>query len=414
VPPFKTNIKALIETALVLSLSIFFKLFKLFNRDDKVGILPGSGVGSAGDEAMVIGLSKAINVDIDSFWFIDYQEDERWGEKRLCLFVKRFKLWPVLIYKLTQLNWLFINGADVLDGRYSFIKSYRRILIAIAAGIILNKRVVITGFSFNTEAPTALKLLLKMASLVSHLKIRDEKSYDRLAKMPRTLVSDMAFLLPAKLNSTDAEVYTKIKELRQNGFYFVAFNMSIHALRSLQNINHEDAVAKYIPIVTKQMKKVLDSDAKSAFLFLPHDTREGNYSDFKLLCLIKELLGDAYSHRVIVKSEPLDPRSLKFLVGQAQRVITGRKHLAVAALGQGVPVMGFGYNNKFEGLFKRYGLSKFICVIGSKNWAIHLEELLTSFTSTSDALRPKLEQVAKHDIQWAYENITPYPLNFKS
>jgi colanic acid/amylovoran biosynthesis protein len=47
---------------------------------------------------------------------------------------------------------------------------------------------------------------------------------------------------------------------------------------------------------------------------------------------------------------------LKQLAAKLDGVVTGRMHLAIAALGSGVPVATFAYQDKFEGLLMLFGL----------------------------------------------------------
>ncbi|HSW15180.1 MAG TPA: polysaccharide pyruvyl transferase family protein, partial [Solimonas sp.] len=54
--------------------------------------------------------------------------------------------------------------------------------------------------------------------------------------------------------------------------------------------------------------------------------------------------------------QPLSAPALKAVAGAMDGVVTGRMHLAIAALGQGRPVAGLTYQDKFQGLFRHFEL----------------------------------------------------------
>lgn len=53
---------------------------------------------------------------------------------------------------------------------------------------------------------------------------------------------------------------------------------------------------------------------------------------------------------------PLNAWELKHLAGMVDLVLTGRMHLAIAALGMGTPPLCVAYMNKFEGLFQLFDI----------------------------------------------------------
>ena len=46
----------------------------------------------------------------------------------------------------------------------------------------------------------------------------------------------------------------------------------------------------------------------------------------------------------------------KAVVGACDGLVAGRMHISIAALSQGVPVLGLAYQGKFEGLWRHCGL----------------------------------------------------------
>ncbi|AFK52117.1 hypothetical protein TMO_0278 [Tistrella mobilis KA081020-065] len=47
---------------------------------------------------------------------------------------------------------------------------------------------------------------------------------------------------------------------------------------------------------------------------------------------------------------------LKGLAGILDGIVTGRMHLAIGSLGQGTPTVSVTYQDKFEGLYRHFGL----------------------------------------------------------
>jgi polysaccharide pyruvyl transferase WcaK-like protein len=63
-----------------------------------------------------------------------------------------------------------------------------------------------------------------------------------------------------------------------------------------------------------------------------------------------------FPDRVEMLRPPLNAWELKHLAGMVDLVLTGRMHLAIAALGMGTPPLCVAYMNKFEGLFQLFDI----------------------------------------------------------
>jgi polysaccharide pyruvyl transferase WcaK-like protein len=61
------------------------------------------------------------------------------------------------------------------------------------------------------------------------------------------------------------------------------------------------------------------------------------------------------AHCMIIPT-PCKPAEIKAMVAGLDFVLSGKMHLAIAALGQGVPVACIAYQDKFEGLFQHFEL----------------------------------------------------------
>ena len=64
-----------------------------------------------------------------------------------------------------------------------------------------------------------------------------------------------------------------------------------------------------------------------------------------------------FPDRVEMLRPPLNAWELKHLAGMVDLVLTGRMHLAIAALGMGTPPLCVAYMDKFEGLFHLFNIA---------------------------------------------------------
>jgi polysaccharide pyruvyl transferase WcaK-like protein len=67
-------------------------------------------------------------------------------------------------------------------------------------------------------------------------------------------------------------------------------------------------------------------------------------------------LPSATASAVYVPAQDIRAAEIKGIVGETDCVLTGKMHVAVAALGRGVPVACVTYQDKFEGLMQHFGL----------------------------------------------------------
>lgn len=87
--------------------------------------------------------------------------------------------------------------------------------------------------------------------------------------------------------------------------------------------------------------------------------------------------------------QPYRANELKFFAGEMDAIITGRMHLAIAALGCGVPVGCVTYQGKFEGLFDHFLLKP--PVLAPDNVTVDsLHELITTVIDQNQYLADKI------------------------
>jgi polysaccharide pyruvyl transferase WcaK-like protein len=92
-----------------------------------------------------------------------------------------------------------------------------------------------------------------------------------------------------------------------------------------------------------------------SWLLLPHDFR-GERGDNACLGPLAQRLSARLGPRLLHAAGPWSAAELKAIAGATDAVFTGRMHLAIAALGQGVPVAALTYQGKFHGLWRHFDL----------------------------------------------------------
>ena len=247
-------------------------------------------------------------------------------------------------------------GADIMDGFYSPLYAARRLVIAdllARRGI----RTSVLGFSFNRRPARQLIGLFDAVGSAVTLNIRDAASLARFSaqsRAPARLVADVAFLLrPDSASSSVVEVRQWAARQRAQGRRVIGFN--VHPML-FSGAADASAVPRLIENSASVLAQLLARAAISLVL-IPHDYR-GKLGDDECLRPLNSALRSLYADRVIYPNQPLSAAELKGLVGELDGVVTGRMHLAIAALGMGVPAAGIAYQDKFQGLFQHFGFSE--------------------------------------------------------
>lgn len=142
-----------------------------------------------------------------------------------------------------------------------------------------------------------------------------------------------------------------------------------------------------------------------AVALLPHDVRSGN-DDVSAA----RALGDAVSGRCpvfdgLVKRE-ISAHLMKSAAGCCHAVFSGRMHLAIGALGMGVPVAGIDYLDKFDGLMDHFGIEDLMVPIDDACNADRLGTVMhelcrevVPLTARVQAALPKVRALAERNFE---------------
>ena len=174
-----------------------------------------------------------------------------------------------------------------------------------------------------------------------------------------------------------------VQDRKQRGDLVLGFNLHPMLIKKAT----PEQLNQLVSAAAQALKKVSAQRAVS-WLLLPHDYR-GALGDDECLRPLHAKLADLSAagrvHRVIGERNAAE---LKALAGLTDGVLTGRMHLAIASLGMGVPVLGFSYQDKFEGLLRHFDLSKSLLLSAEQvSNAEHLERTICGFIDDLDLLR---------------------------
>lgn len=324
-------------------------------------ILPPTTPGSIGDDAMLSatfaelrkrgfkkigllqhGLSEALSFSVtgdESYNLTGYFGDNR---VRTALDVLR---------PLTNYDYIFIIGADVLDGYYSDQRSYLRLNLAVKAEQ-LGLTTTLLGFSYNdTPGKLALKAM-KQLGQNTRICVRDPVSRKRINSLidhPTEQVADVAFLLKPEPPS-DPQLVSWLNTNRAAQIPLIGINAVMTT--SFFSDKRPESQKAYVQFYVDLISAVAAEHPDSLFLFIPHDYRPNGTGESPILEHLYYQLPAGVRDRARVLSGRYSAAQIKWITGQLDFIVSSRMHLAIASIGQMTPVFCFEYQGKFQGLFE--------------------------------------------------------------
>jgi polysaccharide pyruvyl transferase WcaK-like protein len=342
-----------------LLLTISIKLIRVLRtaapRKRVYALIPASR-GSLGDQAMLAGLSALLPVSegwcLRQVVFTDWQALQVSGSEADPLIIKgsNAQAQSGFVMSLMGCGHFGVIGADIIDGVYSAEHAATVVQLcnlAVRCGI----PTTIFGFSFSlTPHPEAIAALRRLDNRVTCL-CRDEVSLQRFlsatGKAAR-LVADLAFhLRPELVSAGTAAALRWYEAARPKGMRILVFNIN--------HLTTGGAAIDLVKVSVDELTEILVRHRDVHCLLLAHDFR-GHQSDQFLLSQVYAQLPEDLRDRVFLLEPPFTAADVKEIVGLGDLVVTGRMHLAIATLGQGIPALGVAYQGKFEGLFDYFSV----------------------------------------------------------
>lgn len=351
-------------------------------------------VGSKGDEAMMTAILQHLRTRPGVRQvFVSVQADAA----RACadrLGLQRLEVWGSIAMPLRLLRQMrsarprvaFLMGADIMDGHYSPVEALRRI---VAADLLQRAGVVtaFTGFSLNDHPAAVVPWAFRRLHPGVRVHLRDPLSlqrFERRVGVPARLVADVAFMLQPDAAEAAALPATRwIAMQRALGQRVVAVNLHPLLFRG-------DTAGGTVQALVQRLAAAMAAVPDVAWLLLPHDDRPG-IGDLEALQALLAALDPATAARTLALPAPPTAAGIKALAATLDGVVTGRMHLAIAALGGGVPVLAFAYQGKFEGLLRHFGLPAWVAMAPSEALADGaLQQRLVQFVAELQPLRAQV------------------------
>ncbi len=361
---------------------------------------PWTATGSRGDQAMIAGVVDTVR--------------ERSGTQEVAIVVasesaaytvqragfRALRVWPLkqgdLRNCMSRLrdyspHACVVLGADIMDGFYSPSSTLRLLCLA---DLLARSGVptCILGFSFNRQPVAQVSHVFQHVSPKLLLNVRDGRSLQRFEHATQTrarLVADAAFMMRPDANTPQvAEVRQFVAQQRLAGRDVLAINA--HPMLFLGQAI--DRVLLLQQALTQALEQLLRQRSVSLVL-LSHDDRIG-HGDAPFLRALHDALAPVWAERLLSPPRQMSAPELKACAALMRGVVSGRMHLAVAALGSGIPVAALTYQDKFEGLFEHFGLDTQWLKSGEA--ALDAPALSTWMLDFFDALTPLTTQVREH------------------
>lgn len=228
-----------------------------------------------------------------------------------------------------------IIGADIMDGAYNSNASVRRSNLAHLAAIGgADTRVL--GFSWNASPdPSAVKALWRASSAGVRLLFRDPLSYKRGKADGLLNCYESADIVFTSMAVEDASAQNRPMPENKP---LALVNISAHIQ------NRIDQRQEYVELVKYLQGK------NYRVLLVPHVSRPDS-DDVALGAEVWQILEDS---NVGLLNKLLSPAQIRSLCRASALIVTGRMHLAVIGLSQGVPSVILASQGKVEGLAMRF------------------------------------------------------------
>lgn len=355
-----TQFRTLTNKIKFLLIGVQYSFKKRSPAPNHYAILAAARFGSIGDLAMIEGLYRILSSKgTPTVHLATYSRQDVWeasfefsDQTPIPRSYSEFLLWRNIFANQEH---VYLNGADVLDGKYSIKDTLARLRFIKFAALACN-HCTITGFSFNANVPKQIVDAFKGLPPNVTCCLRDPKSkerFDALTGRQSRQVADLAFMVQPDTLDVSSLSYSAILQAKEKGQTIVGITPNLHSVTSDHSEAQKAVIAKDQMLETVRSLHAERPDL--FFILLPHDIRSG-LSD---ATICEKMMPDLESRNIAYHyvNEPLTPSFIKGIVGHVGLLITGRMHCGIAALGQGTPVVFIDYQDKVKGLESFFGIS---------------------------------------------------------
>jgi polysaccharide pyruvyl transferase WcaK-like protein len=384
------------EMSLMLIIKLYRRLFS--NRQNEIWIFIPASDGSLGDQAL---LQPFQDKFADSFkiklvrikGMTPINLKEKCNDHFVIQFGSRKNRVDYLL-SLRKCHQVFVLGADIFDGRYYLGQSVSYIKYTDLAARV-NIKCKFVGFSFSKNPKTEVVDAVKSSHKDIKYLLRDPASHERFindtGRSGAQLVADNAFNLMPELTADSAIACKKWLDHLPEKSTVLGLNVNVLTFRG-----REEEIFKSI---TETVCSFLNENELRYVVFIPHDFRE-QQSDWESHKRIVENLSEEQKLRCFSLEKDINAWDVKAITKYVNMVLTGRMHLAIAALGQSTPALCITYVNKFEGLLKHFNLDGFDMVLepeiaysDSSNTLVKINNILNDVDKITATIKEALPGV---------------------
>ncbi len=243
---------------------------------------------------------------------------------------------------------LVVVGADVLDGTCGVIPAMSR-LCAMNKMRKMGGRVYATC-SFRSDVEQEIIDKIKEIGENVNWFFREETSvenFEHLTGLKGGFFPDFAYYCEKTQTAYTDHIRDVLKHKKEQGYDIVGLNFSQQSCNSFFDVRNEESRRSYITDTLEYIEACIE---KPFFVLISHDIRnyDEHWSDTRFQELAETMI--AKDQMMVLKDKTTYPEEL-VLLGELDYVISGRMHLAVAALRSGVvPIIytGSGKNGMFS------------------------------------------------------------------
>lgn len=253
-----------------------------------------------------------------------------------------------LLAFISRFESCYAIGADVLDGTYSSNEASRffDVINDIAkCGV----KVTIVGSSFSKNISKDVIYRIKKLDNRIDFYCRDLYSKKRINKFfPVMLSADAAFLMrPKKTFSAYKKIYAISNLKKQRAIIGLCIKK-----------NDFKSNPELIKFCTMLSNLTIAGNLPS-YIFLPHHA-----DDFELCLTVRDQL-NLENERTLMPDFLPAANEIKAVIQKCHVVVTGRMHIAIAALSSSVIPICFPYGDKFSGLLHHFNIESDDLIVGN-------------------------------------------------
>ena len=356
-----------LRAVLLPCICFLFFIISSLRKKEGVLILTPSDPGSIGDEALLQSTIDYLHShQVKKIGLIKYKKDVSWHNETPiteCIDAESFftsnSIKSIVEFLIKSMGYkkFYILGADVLDGFYSDRHAAWRLDLARYASLSGISTSIIAFSLRDIIKPYTLKAFKKIPKniFLTTRDVQSEKILKDTTNKDAIVTTDVAFLL----HPTNTPLLLETQSWAEQQKLVIGININPYFLKDQSKESIDNLLTVYTSLIANFHKSF-----SCSFMLIPHDVRASTIR-YHEVRLTEQLFTHLPSHiqnvSRIIPSFSLSASEIKYAAGLCGFVITGRMHLAIASLSQGVPVVSISYHdNKFFGLYEQFDLQNLV------------------------------------------------------